>query len=656
MINLDEVGAHPDTKGGLSVHFGIYLPNITVAKNYVLLVRVIHELDQFAIEIPAKNFLMTFDEQHPLGLWSASVNLAAYKDTDGSSHFGQPGTYLYRYTLLQKLSGPGELPDPITLPVIDPATSGQGEQQALTTNLVTLFITDPFAMDTGIGKLSAFTVSDSPIEPFIWTDAAYHVPELDDLVVYELQVEEFDSTFDGVAARLDYLLGLGVNALELMPITTVPQIFDWGYGPLHFFAPEDRWGGMDAFKRLVNACHAKGIAVILDVVYQHVSADFAYDLVYSDSGETGPMGTFPTGPFGPQTTFEGMPFTQDYFRTANRHWMEECHVDGFRYDNVAGYYDGPTGQAYAELVYNTYQDSLPILRFQDALGYSRIIQVAEYLTNDPPSNILRETYSNATWQDALLDKCEDMAQHNYVDDTFVNLLNPYAVGYPASRDFNGVQAPVAPFQYFDSHDHEHLIDSFGVSYGIGGPGDVQFGIRANYYKLQPFAIALYTCQGVPMLWQGEEFAENYTLPPAGAARISFRRSVHWEYFYDEYGQPLVRLYRILGRLRRQYRALRSRNFTYFNQQSNTAAQIVAYQRTALATATEPEQHAIVFLNFSDNSQSISVPFPKAGTYREMLNDDTRSPNHLDLIVQHDGDLVQPLQPVPSHYGQVWVRL
>ncbi len=651
MINLDEVGAHADTSGRLSVRFGLYLPNITVAKGYVLVVRVIHELDQFDIEIPAKNFYLTLDEQHPPGLWSATVNLAAYRDAEGQGHFGQPGTYLYRYTLLQKVQG--TLPNPMTLSVFDP-TNPTGEAQPLTANIVTLFITDPFAMDTGIGKLSAFTVSEQPVEPFPWTDAAFQVPELDDLIVYELQVEEFDSSFDGVAARLEYLSGLGVNALELMPITTVPQIFDWGYGPLHFFAPEDRWGGMDAFKRLVNACHARGIAVILDVVYQHVSADFAYDLVYRTSGETGPMGTFPVGPFGPQTTFAGMPFTQDYFRTANRHWMEECHVDGFRYDNVSGYYDGPTGQAYATLVYNTYQDSLPIKRFQDERGYSRIIQVAEYLDNPPA--ILRDTYSNATWQDALLDKCEDMARNNYVDEEFVHLLNPYAVGYPATRDFNGVQAPVAPFQYIDSHDHEHLIDSFGVEYGIGGQGDVQFGIRANFYKLQPFAIALYTCQGVPMLWQGEEFAENYTLPPAGDARISFRRSVHWEYFYDEYGQPLVRLYRIMARLRRRLRALRSRVFISFDQQSNPAAQIVAYQRSAPATTDEPEQHAIVILNFSNSPQSISLPFPKAGTYREMVDDDIRAPDHLDLIVQQDGQTIHPAAPVPSHYGQVWVLM
>lgn len=657
MINLSEVGAHPNPLGSnsMTVRLGIYLPNITPAKSYILLVRIIHEKDQFTIEIPPKNFLLTFDDTHPLGLWSATIDLSAHLDTHAASNFGTPGKYLYRYTLLQHTSN---LTNPITLPISDPH---QPQQQDLTANTVTLFIPDPFATDTGIGKLSAFTVTpnNQPTTPFPWTDDTYKTPELDDLIVYELQVEEFASTFDGVIQRLDYLLGLGVNALELMPITTVPQIFDWGYGPLHFFAPEDRWGGLNGLKRLVDACHAKIIAVILDVVYQHVSDDFAYNRVYRDSGQSGPMGTFPNGPYGAQTTFQNFPFTLDYFRTANAYWLTECHVDGFRYDNVAGYYDGPTGQAYASLVYNTYQDSLPIARFQrqgiaGAASYSRIIQCAEYLDNPPA--ILRDTYSNATWQDNLLNKAEDMAQHRYVDDTFAHLLDPYYSGYPASRDFNGIQAPVAPFQYLNSHDHQHLIDSFGVAPGIGGLGDVEFGIRANVAKLQPFAIALYTCQGIPMLWQGEEIAENYTLPQGGNARISFRRSMHWEYFYDQYGQQLVRLYRILARLRRQNRALRSRQSYYFNQQSNTSAGIIAYQRHAPATATEPEQNAIIYLNFSDTPQTINIPYPRAGTYREMIDDDGRAPSHFDIIVSQDGDTVTLPYPVPSNYGYIFLTI
>jgi maltooligosyltrehalose trehalohydrolase len=249
MIDLTEVGAIVDATG--NVRFGIYLPQITAAKGYAVKVRVIHEADQFTPEIPAREFLLQFDPTHPLGLWSSSINVAALAGSD-PGHFGTPGRYLYRYRLLRQ----------------------QGAQQKVVTN----FITDPFARAAGPAKLGAFTLDDpaQPSIPFAFDDAAFLVPALDDLVVYELQVEEFNSTFDGVIDRLDYLEGLGVNCLELMPVTAVPQVFDWGYGPLHFFAPEQLWGGPDGLKRLVRACHQRGIAVILDVVYQHVSADFAY--------------------------------------------------------------------------------------------------------------------------------------------------------------------------------------------------------------------------------------------------------------------------------------------------------------------------------------------------------------------------------------------
>jgi hypothetical protein len=282
---------HTNQGDSFATSFGIYLPNITYEKGYQVLVRIIHEEDQFNIDIPAKNFLLTFDDSDPLGLWYATINLNEYKDDKSS--FGAYGTYLYRYSLL-RYTGKS-----VTWPVYDPATKDRFDLQA---DVVSLFITDPFATATGIGKLSAFTINDPPSLPFPWTDEDFKVAPLDDLIVYELQVEEFDASFEGVVQRLDYLTSLGVNALELMPIAAVPEVFDWGYGPLHFLAPEDRWGKVADLKYLVNACHQKGIAVILDVVYQHVDADFAYNRIYKGSGETGPMGSFPAGWFGPLST------------------------------------------------------------------------------------------------------------------------------------------------------------------------------------------------------------------------------------------------------------------------------------------------------------------------------------------------------------------
>jgi 1,4-alpha-glucan branching enzyme len=616
VIDLNEVGAHIDGAG--NVRFGVYLPQITAAKGYAVVARVIHEADQFTPEVPPRDFPLSFDPDHPLGLWSATVNVPS--QPAGAGHFGSPGRYLYRYRLLR--------------------------QQ----NVVTSFFTDPFAREAGPATLAAFRLPDParPQPPFAFTDTDYRTPALDELVVYELQVQEFNATFDGVVRRLDYLRGLGVNCLELMPVTDVPMVFDWGYGPLHFFAPADRWGGPAGLKRLVDACHARGMAVILDVVYQHVSADFAYCRVYADSGEAGPMGAFPGGEFGPVVTFQGCPFTQQYVRAANLHWLREYHVDGFRYDNVKGFYSGPTGEDYATVVYQTYQDALTIARFEDPAGYRRIIQCAEYI-DAHPEDILRQTYSNCTWQDNLLNKAADTAAWHYVDDAFAHLLDPHYMGYPDSRDFNGVQGPTAPFQYIDSHDHSSFVVNFGLA--PANQGDFPLGDRGQYYRLQPYAIALYTCQGIPMLWQGQEFAENYVLTGGGTSRIQVRRSMHWEYFYDDMGGPLIRVYRRLGRLRRACRSLRGRQSFYYNQNSDLPGRAIAYSRHAAASGAAPEEAAVVFLNFSDQERTLTVPFPVAGLYREMLDDDARG-SHLDLTVANAGDL--HAVSIPANYGQVFV--
>jgi len=248
-----------------------------------------------------------------------------------------------------------------------------------------------------------------------------------------------------------------------------------------------------------------------------------------------------------------------------------------------------------------------------------------------------------------LNQAGDMARNSYVNDNFAHLLDPSFTGYPAARDFGGVLGPVAPFQYIETHDHSDFITNFGIT---GGGNDIQLGDRSRFYKAQPYAIALYTCQGVPMLWQGQEFGENYLLPGSGTTRIQIQRDVHWEYFYDDVGSAMIRVYRRLGRLRRASRALRGRESFYFNQNSNLAAGAIAYRRHAPATATEPEEYVLVFLNFSDSEQTLSVPFPIAGTFREMLDDDVQGGSHREIKVSSNGQLLDV--QIPSNYGQIYV--
>jgi 1,4-alpha-glucan branching enzyme len=628
MIDLSEVGAFPAVvAGAFQIRFGVYLPGIRSKDGFDVVVRLIHRDDRFDPAVPPQDFPLMWNPGHPLDLWSATVPVQPIAGT----HFGSEGIYLYRFQLWWTPAG--------------------GSRQ-----LITLWFTDPFARQTDIGRLAAVVLSRVPAA-FTWTDDTYGTPDLDDLIVYELEAEQFNDTFDGVIERLPYLQSLGVNCLELMPVTSPKLDFDWGYGPLHYFSPSAHVGGPDGLRRLVDACHQNKMAVILDVVYQHVDPEFAYKLVYDNVNATvgTPAVASPmigaSGPFGPQSDFSKT-FTQEYFANSNRQWLDEYHVDGFRYDEVTDLYVSPTDTGYAKLAYDTYGYSLGIPRFvPDPNGYSRLIQCAEALWRAP--DVLRNTYTSCAWQNDLLDNAEAIVSGGALNDNFAHTLDPFFSNrYPGTKTVvnkagNPVDMPVAPFQYLNSHDHSHLI----VFAGTTGSGLIPPGDRSRYWRLQPFAIALYTSQGVPMLWEGEEFAEDYDLPDDGSVRVNLRRDTHWEYFYDDYGVPLIRLYRRLGQLRRSSRALRSRESFYYWQQSLQGTQLVAYHRHAPASSAGPEEYAMVILNFASVAGTIQLPFPKAGTWTEELDADVR-PAPWTIPVAAAGAF-QSIT-VPSNYGCIFV--
>jgi 1,4-alpha-glucan branching enzyme len=533
------------------------------------------------------------------------------------SHFGHEGRYVYRYQLL--------------------GTDGRP---------IAFWFPDPFARETGIGTLSGFT-ADSQAQSFPWADAAFVPPEIDDMVVYEVNVREFNTDFDGLTMQLDYVKGLGVNVLELMPISNVKEAVEWGYTPLDYFAPDERLGGPVAFKRLVNAAHVRGIAVILDSVYAHTHPEFTYNLAYEATGEPSPMiGAFEGEFFRDwQGTDFRKAFTRDYFVALNKYLIAEYHVDGFRYDYVPGMYDGPAGQGYADLVYQTYQHSKSLPKFQAPAGRSRIIQCAEHLPD--AAGILVQTHSNCAWQNGLLDRAREMARGGYVTERLAHQLDPEFLGYPTEHSAAGDIFAVAPFQYLESHDHSRFVNQFGTVNLRDLLGE-RYGNRDHAYKMQPYVVALYTAKGIPMLWHGQEFAENWGIPGGGLGRNLFERPLHREFFYDEVGKALVRLHRILGTLRRTRRALRSRGFYYYYyDQAHLQRGVIAYRRKADAEGAGAAEDLLVLLNFSDSETEVWLPFPTAGTWIERI-DGTRPAIHVT-----DGQWAAAV--VPSNYGSIYER-
>ena len=175
-------------------------------------------------------------------------------------------------------------------------------------------------------------------EGFPWTDWSWKGSPLREWIIYELHIGTFtpEGTFDAVVPRLSELKRLGVNALELMPVAQFPGERNWGYDGAYIYAVQNSYGGPEGLKRLVDAAHGIGIAVILDVVYNHFGPEGAY------AGQYGPYfnPNYKT-PWGDAINFDG-PYSDGVrnFYTENAiTWLRDFHMDALRLDAVHAIYD-----------------------------------------------------------------------------------------------------------------------------------------------------------------------------------------------------------------------------------------------------------------------------------------------------------------------------
>lgn len=190
------------------------------------------------------------------------------------------------------------------------------------------------AQPDGVHGLSEVVDPDA----FTWTDEAWRGVSMADFVLYELHVGTFtpEGTFEAATARLSDLVALGVTAIELMPVASFPGRRNWGYDGVHLYAPQHSYGGPDGLRRLVNAAHAYGIGVVLDVVYNHVGPEGNYLDTY------GPYFTdIYRTPWGRAVNYDsaGSDNVRRWAHDNALHWITEYHVDALRLDAVHGIFD-----------------------------------------------------------------------------------------------------------------------------------------------------------------------------------------------------------------------------------------------------------------------------------------------------------------------------
>ncbi len=209
---------------------------------------------------------------------------------------------------------------------------------------------------------------------FVWSDKGWDAPPLASGVIYEFHVGTFtaEGTFDSTIERLDYLKQLGITHVELMPVAEFPGAHGWGYDGAELFAVYEEYGGPDGLKRLVDACHSRGLAVLLDVVYNH------FGPVGNYSGKYGPYITERHHtPWGGAINFEGWGSDEvrRFFCDNALMWMRDYHIDGLRLDAVHEYVD-------RSAVHFMEQLSNEVRELSEKLG-RRLVVIAESDLNDP---------------------------------------------------------------------------------------------------------------------------------------------------------------------------------------------------------------------------------------------------------------------------------
>jgi maltooligosyltrehalose trehalohydrolase len=342
---------------------------------------------------------------------------------------------------------------------------------------------------------------------FPWTDQNFRGHERAELVFYELHVGTFTTagTFEAIIPRLDALVDLGVTAVELMPVAEFPGSRNWGYDGVHLFAPQSTYGGPRGLRRLVDACHARGLSVILDVVYNHLGPEGNY------LAEFGPYFTdrYKT-PWGSAVNFDGPDSAgvRRHFVENARHWVREYHVDGLRLDAIHAIYDQSPVHILTEIT--------EAVRAEAAALGRPVHVIAESHDNDrrlvlPPA--LGGLGLDAVWSDDF---------HHAVHVTLTGERGGYYVDFGDRRLLpraiaEGFAYQGQPSEYFGGPRGTAAADLEGDHFVIFIQNHDQVGNRAQGDRLGtlvPFEAAklaaalLFAAPALPLLFMGEEYGET----------------------------------------------------------------------------------------------------------------------------------------------------
>ncbi len=474
------------------------------------------------------------------------------------------------------------------------------------------------------GMVSVFQTNEAA---YSWEVPDFQPPRQDKLVIYELLIRDFTSTSDlnGVMSKLDYLQGLGINAIELMPTQEFDGNDSWGYNPCYYFAMDKAYGTKEMYKKFIDECHKRGIAVILDVVFNHATGQHPFAKLYWNSATsktTADNPWFNVNAPHPYSVFHDFnhesPFVRAYFKRNLKFMLEEYKLDGFRFDLTKGF----TQKSSTESTAANY----------DA---TRIAILKDYYSQ------IKATNANAYM--IIEHFCADQEEKELAEAGLIpwgNKNNAYCqtvMGYQSESDFSGINGWTRSWSYnnivgyMESHDEERNIYK-AKTYGVTGTIKTDLATQMDRAALN--AAFFIPIPGAKMIWQFGELGYDYSInSTAGSATLSSdnrtsRKEIRWDYYDVPERKAVYNTYYKLNKLREQYGDA-------FDNRSYWSMQIgygdwSAGRRICLNSG---DLKMVIVGNFNPDGNATTQPnFPATGTWYDLMTGETMNVTNTNITI------------------------
>jgi hypothetical protein len=533
--------------------------------------------------------------------WEVDSNFLMHRTPDGNRYWLEIKDLIPRkeYVFQYLIDGILRIGDPYADKTSDP-----NNDPSIPDETYPDLIHYPTGKTTGIA-----TVLKTGQVPYNWQVDDFTPVLSADLVIYEVLVRDFTTghSYQSLMDTLGYLERLGINAIELMPVSEFEGNVGWGYNPSYYFAPDKYYGTKDNLKKLIDECHKRNIAVIMDMVLNH-----AYDqcplvqLYFDGSNPTAENPWFnvksnfenPDAQWGNDFNHES-PYTQQLVDSINSYWMSEYRFDGFRFDFTKGFGNNIKDAA---------TDSWGSLYDADRIRLLKRMS-GEIWKRKPDAKVIMEHLAVNTEEEELSDYgilLWGNMNYNYCE---------AAMGWNDGNktDFSGISYKTRTWNdphlvgYMESHDEERLMYKclrWGNHSDEYNTQDTTTGLQ----RMALDAVFFLTVPGPKMIWQFGERGYDFSIDSLGRLGVKPPR---WEYLNDPRRLYLYNVYEALIKLRKDHPVFQTEDFTL-----NVSTSL---KRIVLRN---PDMNTVIVGNFGVVSGEITGQFPHTGMWYDYFSGDS----------------------------------